>query len=451
MKRNPDYSLDDMDISIVRLLVSILKRWRLLVIIVLIGCLLGGVFQAFRVQNGALVNEQEDYEIEHKDYVLAQSTYTQIISNNDEIILDSQDTLKNSIYLNLDSEHVWTSSVIFNLTIDDSVLVTYNNTAINPFSILARAYIAKLAGDQIPEGKREELIGSGEVDYWNELVTVSELANGRMVEISAKGATQESAAKITDYLSELLLSSSESVSGQVIPHTADKYSESIREDKDPGILTKIQKINESISSSRDKINKAQTELIKMRGQEPFPPGKHIFKFAAIFGFVFGVLGVLLVAVKYLSKGFVQDSMFVQLYDAPLLGTVRVSPEKKNPIDRLIDRIQFRNIPSAESELDSIAAFLMSHSGEGDVILCGTVPEADLQALGSELDKRTKGSPKLNPERGLLQDAKSMERVKGAAGVVVVEKIGASKKQGILSEAEKLMMNELPVLGWIITE
>ena len=60
MKRNPDYSLDDMDISIVRLLVSILKRWRLLVVVVLIGCLLGGAFQAFRVQNGALVNEQED-------------------------------------------------------------------------------------------------------------------------------------------------------------------------------------------------------------------------------------------------------------------------------------------------------------------------------------------------------------------------------------------------------
>ena len=452
MKRNMDYSMDDIEISISGLIIFLMRQWRLLIVCGLIGCLIGGAFQTIRVRNGALLEEQEDYEMELAAYQHDLDTYSQTVANCEKMIQDNQNNLQNSVFLNLDSDHVWVSTVLFDVIVEDSVLQMYNNTVINPYSMIAKSYIAGLDAHHISPEKRRELIGTDVLDYWNEVVSISETNDGRMITVTVKGKSKEFCGAVVDYLTEQIQILQESAAKQMVPHEIRVYSSSVIEDNYPSIMENREKINNTIADYRKKQVEAQRSLVKLqRKGEPGRPGKHIVKFAVIFGVIFGVLAVGLMVVRYLASGVIRDRNFVQLYDAPLVGCVRVSPARKNWIDRVIDKLQFKYYQNTDDEVSSIAAFLKTKAVNGPVTICGNAPKEDLQMLCSALSEKNGSQPEIHITDNILLDADSIQEAKASSGLLIVERIGASRMRDVFSEADRIIADDIPVLGWVLTE
>lgn len=451
MKRNLDCTPADVEISVISIIFAVLSKWRLLVLTAVIGCLIGAGFQFVRVQNGALIEEQEDYEIALADYKNNVASLNQTVRNTQVLLADYNKNLENSIFLNLDSEHVWTSAVMFDIAIDNDVLALYNNTTINPYALITNAYLDKLSVNLISAEDRKNLIGTDVMEYWDELVQISAANSGRMIKLVANGESQEFVNRITSFLEKKLLEEHSIVSKQIISHDIREYSSAVNETKNQQIASARQKLNDSVAALLKQNMETQSKLNSMvRDGEPVRPGNHIVKFAVLFGFLFAALSAAVLLLRYALSGLMHDTGFIQLYDAPLLGMIRTASESRNRIDKVLEKLKYRDFSSPEKEMESIIAYLSTNVGSGQVYVDGNAPEEEIVKICDALNRKTPDALEILILKDVLLDAGKIEKVKSSSGLLIVEKIGVSKMQDVFNEADKMITNHLNVLGWIVT-
>ena len=452
MKRNLRYTRDDMEISMSNLFFHVLKKWKSILLITLIGVALGVAFQNMRVSGGALLPEQREYERKVQEYEYGIASNQEIIESTGKLVEVSQDAQKNSIYLNLDSEHVWMSTVVYAVHIDNADLSAYSNMSINPYTQIADSYNAQLQGNLIPEADRMELIGSDILGYWNELVRISNSSTGTSITFTAYGPDEAFVTRITDYLEKRLMEQQEKVGQSLAPHSLSRYSANVSETRNTAVAEAAAELADKIARYQEKIVKAQTDLDTLLDQDmPVAPGKHILKIGALFGIIFALLAVTVIVICYLASGRVLSRSFAILYDAPVLGRVRSASRRRLWIDRKIEDWQYRHFPDADREMDTIAAYLKANAGEGRVCVCGMAPDADVEAFVKAMNGRTGSAPALVRTDDILQNADRIREARASQGLVIVEKVGASRLNAVFDEADKLVAADVPVLGWVVIE
>ena len=52
---------------------------------------------------------------------------------------------------------------------------------------------------------------------------------------------------------------------------------------------------------------------------------------------------------------------------------------------------------------------------------------------------------------ILQNADRIREARASQGLVIVEKVGASRLNAVFDEADKLVAADVPVLGWVVIE
>lgn len=450
MTRNTDYNLEDMGISVFALLYQGLKHWRILLAAAIIGCLVGGGFTYLQAQKGPSELAKAEYELELRQYQDAVDSNTRIAENNEKMLQERTEYLENSIWVNLDSEHVWESTLVYALNLEAEDLSLYSNTAMNPYGQLAGTYMAQLSGKVIPAEDRAALIGTDNPAYWDELVKVT--SDGRLVTISCVGESSEYVTRVTSYLAERMAGEAQKAAQTIMPHTCSLYTQSVNEKTDGEMASRRQTISDALAAYRDKAKTARANLkTLLKDGEPKQPGNRIILMALVVGFVFAVLAFVLAVLKCVFGWVVDTEDIVKLYDAPKLGRVRLGRNKKNAVDRLVDRMFFRHSADAESELTGIALYLREKAPSGEVMLCGTAPEEDIRKICDGLAAKTGGAPGVKACMSLAKNMSRLEEAKAGAGVVLVEKLGTSHTRAVVDEADKMVVNGVPVLGWILID
>ena len=451
MTRNTGYNLEDMGISISALLYNGLKKWRVILIAALVGCLVGAGAQTFLSGRNA---EQKlaKHELEVQQYHASVESNTRIAEDNEALLQERMDYLQNSVWINLDSDHVWEASLAFALNLEEEELGLYSNTAMNPFSQVAGSYLVELSGKSLPAEDRLSLIGTENPAYWDELVKVGMEGSARLVTIVCKGESEEFVTRMASYLTDRMTGKAQTAVQAILPHTCTLYSQTVNEKTDEEITSRRQAISDKLASYREAARTARANLEKLeKDGEPGMPGNRIAMMAVVIAFVFALLAFVLVDLKCVFGWVVDHEDIVRLYDAPKLGRVHLKREKQIFVDRWVDWLFFRHRPDADSELEGIASYLRQKAPEGKVMLCGTAPEKDIRRVCDGISAHTGKAPAVEAVMSLSRNTSRLEEAGKSAGVVIVEKLGTSRTKSVVDEADKLVVNGVPVLGWVLID
>ena len=200
----------------------------------------------------------------------------------------------------------------------------------------------------------------------------------------------------------------------------------------------------------DKINTG--EKMKSKSSSKGISAKMIV-LGALAGFV---IGLIIFAIAYsLRSRLAPEDDLEEIYGIPMFASAsQCSPGKKNGVDRAIDRKRRRRFPKTdgEGEIELAASNIRLAArakGTDRVYVSGSgITEAEKAFIDKVAGKLKDDGCSLVTGRSLLIFPEALEDAAECGNVVLVEKVGVSKFDEIISELRKCADNGINVLGMI---
>lgn len=219
----------------------------------------------------------------------------------------------------------------------------------------------------------------------------------------------------------------------------------------------IPKLNESLQSKIDKLNKANEPLLK--ALTPLPDDGISIGTIIEYGFLGAVLGALIICVisiiKYMTyKKLHNANELRDNYNVRVIGTIYNHDEfkKHHGIDRLLDKWSGYNGEAAMSDQYkriSSAVQVMSLENNKEIILTGT---AKPEVINQIMDKLNEYIPKdgrpLCTVDNPVYDTDALLKIKGAT-VVLVEEADGSEKHEIEKLLSILNAGKAEIIGAVV--
>lgn len=409
----------------------VLYRWRSLLLAGLIGAILLGGLQYFTLRSihadGGRTQEELQYEIDLQNYHDSLEACQVNIRTYTKLIKENNDYMAESVYMQLDSQDVWTCSRSYFIKVDDAVMAALpEGSAQDPADYVAVAY-ANTLKSQLDEGEMEALMGTGRTDYIDELVKITADANTNTIALQVIGPDRETVEKQMDYFVDRLENRTARTAQAVAAHALVLMSENTVVRTDPNLSAKQEKLSTDTAAYQLALQENRQTLNQLQDKgEPAEPGDHIKRNAAI-GFVGGAaLLAVVYAMMYLLNGRLRVAEDLTCrYDLPIYGDFAAHRARRPGffVDKWLDGLEFRGrVIEPDVIAMNVCALLKENYSGKRVLLAGAMDGDRLKPLYDRLCRGVDGAVALEMAPDFLRSGEAVGRAGEVDGVLLaVEK------------------------------
>jgi len=488
--------MEEREIDLFDLIADILAHWRSVLIAMIVGAVLLGVFGYVKsykefqnTQNEQVtVSNTNDTTREEKIKRMKESLGDNLLAGVDSVIVwenkyDLKEIYyKNSLYMQLDPLHVVQKELVYQIQSEDNsggskFGIVYGNV-INNIGLydwieqqtgMDAAYVGELISADVKSGMT---IADG---------TQVLLSDSNCVKIVIMQKDEESCENLADAVKEYLAMQQENLSQEIGNHELILLSETMGTVMNTGVLNSQTAYRDEISSLKatiaatkagfteeqkqyynlltqndseivDTTQDAAAESVTV--QKPSISIKYVVLGAVIFAFVYAMI----LCLMYIFNGKLRASDELQnLYQIPQMGLIVKESKKKLLPDQWVDNLRNhgkRKFTPAQSMELAVAAVKIAavKNGLEHVCLmgCNLTEGADnvCESIKQALEKEQIAVTILD---NVLYNAEAMEKLENEKGVVLVEKAGSTLYNEVAKEIELLTRQDIAVLGGIVVE
>ncbi len=488
--------MEEREIDLLDLIADILAHWRSVLIAMIVGAVLLGVFGYVKsykefqnTQNEQVtVSNTNDTTREEKIKRMKESLGDNLLAGVDSVIVwenkyDLKEIYyKNSLYMQLDPLHVVQKELVYQIQSEDNsggskFGIVYGNV-INNIGLydwieqqtgMDAAYVGELISADVKSGMT---IADG---------TQVLLSDSNCVKIVIMQKDEESCENLADAVKEYLAMQQENLSQEIGNHELILLSETMGTVMNTGVLNSQTAYRDEISSLKatiaatkagfteeqkqyynlltqndseivDTTQDAAAESVTV--QKPSISIKYVVLGAVIFAFVYAMI----LCLMYIFNGKLRASDELQnLYQIPQMGLIVKESKKKLLPDQWVDNLRNhgkRKFTPAQSMELAVAAVKIAavKNGLEHVCLmgCNLTEGADnvCESIKQALEKEQIAVTILD---NVLYNAEAMEKLENEKGVVLVEKAGSTLYNEVAKEIELLTRQDIAVLGGIVVE
>lgn len=433
---------DEITIDLVDMIFFFLKKWRSMIVVVLIGALLGGLWALLPPS----LMEEEDLE----DTSIVNMEKAQ---ENRKLHALKEEYNNESLMMTMDLENLHRGTLSYHVSADkdlNMVQAEYNSLLTDELYEQFR----QVSGYDVDLKYIRELIG-----YGVEIVTDNRGDNSTAtlnITCSVTADSEEKCIAMLDLFRSKIEEMQKSMPWRyanykdiktmdmVAPLDSDWYEQNRinNESAMNGYMEAAVEFEETMSD-----DELYYYTIVMLGIEPEEPGLgHYAKKIIIVAFLAGVLWAVWFLVKYLTDRNIKTVAEAEnISGLLLLGRVKSEKDLKG-IDKWLDGIQekTRNILD---ETSYVAAVIDSRK-EGEAVLCGNRKAEEVCRIMGELSQGCTG---LIPCDFTHYSVKSLQKAKTVGQAILVVRTGKTKKAELLRELELCKMQNVKVLGMVVAD
>ncbi len=448
------------------LLWSVLKRWRSIIVVMLIsGIVIGGYgfYKSYKAYKDPKTREknQQEYEEALEQYNLSVELYQTRLANLETWVNKLDGYSDTSLLLLMDPYNVYKVTRTYYIDTGYEIMpeVYYQNQ--NYTEALVKGY--RNAIDRLDFEALIDLPGEADLttehpilDQASKTVYTTSVDNSagfltiRIICDSEKRANQILAA-----IDSKLKEQKQILTAAVGEHEISLINEGVETTIDTDLVTLQNTFSSEYESALNSISKAQAKLDEL--QKPAKPSYNrmsVVKDGIKYGVIGLAAGLLCTAVIYLLRLIGRDSLLNtedirSRYRQPVLGTLQLSDKKLSKNDRWIaGHLGIKPLKS-EDEADYIRENIALFMKEGGRILTvGCVGEEKIIRL-CEILNQEGSNAELIPSGDVNLSPAALKALSGNTPVIVVEEWQKSGHLNILHEMDKITAAESEIVGFII--
>lgn len=478
---NETYSSNEKEIDLRDLMFYCLKKWRWVVVTMVITALLAG---AYKYRSVVLANQQK-LEAEklkepdgNKEDVIVNPNivyYQNAIAKGEADMKKKDDYLNNSIVMQLDANHLQTGTLSFYLNAEGG-----NTNTLDALVTAYRAYITdgRLAGQLYEEDtaiSKTDLqylitFTNGKIDYTlPENSTAFNWPEKNVFQVQLTAPNEELCSAWLKIAETAITECSEELQEDISGHELQLLASSLTERVDQNIQAYQTQILTDYTTAVKNLQTLRNDLETVRSEEGETivvnetaaleePGSSAVKFA-IMGLVLGAgMTVLFLAMSYIMGGKLQNTdTFENEYGMKSLGRISAPDFGKKWfgfLDRFIWKLEegaFANIPREEQmkiAVSNVKSAIFKNENVKKIMLAGTIAEKDIANFCSLLKKEIEGI-QFSEYRQIVFNAAALEEVVDYDAVLFLEKKSSSSSKLITQERTQVVSRNVPVLGAVV--
>ena len=488
--------MEEREMDLFDLMADILAHWRSVLIAMIVGAVLLGIFGYVKSYKEFQNNQNEQVTVSNandttrKEKIkrMKESLGDDLLAGVDSVIVwenkyDLKEIYyKNSLYMQLDPLHVVQKELVYQIQAEDNSAgskfgIVYGNVIknvglydwIEQQTGMDAAYVGELISADVKSGMT---IADG---------TQVLLSDSNCVKIVIMQKDEESCEKLADAAKEYIAMQQENLSQEIGNHELILLSETMGTVSNTEVLDKQTSYRDEISSLKESIAKKKAEFTEEQKQyynlltqndseivdttqdaaaesvtvqKPSISIKYVVLGAVIFAFVYAMI----LCLMYIFNGKLRASDELQnLYHIPQMGLIVKDSKKKLLPDKWVDNLRNhgkRKFAPAQSMELAVAAVKIAavKNGLDHVCLmgCNLAEGADnvCESIKHALEKEQIAVTILD---NVLYNAEAMEKLENEKGVVLVEKACSTLYNEVSREIELLNRQDIMVLGGIVVE
>ena len=464
------------EVSLPRLLLLTLRRWRsMLAVGLILAVLLAGMKVVREYRNRGVSNTaHEEYLAAMEIYNASVESYTTAIERFQTKIDAKQKYFNESLLMQIDPHNECTSTVAMVVrtpglaqaedasakagdTQSASVINASNVVhAYTDFIANGISYDEIAAAQGVTEQSIRELV----------LVTSDQFHFSSEFKIQARSMDMNLSRQIMDHILEELDNNKAAFSAALGEYEIRPSNRSEETVVDTLLLQQQTELQNSIATLQRNLQTSQTslkELIKpteATGASTKTIIKHGIKYGVV-GMAGGIfLMILLYAVRILLTGkILTDDEIGRAYGVRNLLTFPAGKGKKVsrfPVDRLVESLisdapDMSLADACDVLIAKTEAFTGASGQEKTILLAGTPGETRLQSFASTLNKRAQaaGSPvSFEASAAIDRNAGAVRRLRTVDGCILVEEVGVSVFREAAMQTELILASGTPLIGTV---
>lgn len=463
------------EVSLPRLLLLTLRRWRLMLLTGLVlAILLAGMKVVREYRNRGVSNvAHEEYLAAMEIYNASVDAYTTAIERFQTKIDAKQKYFNESLLMQIDPHNECVSTASFvvrtpgleNADRVSSEAGEAQSASVVNASNVVHAYIDFITNGISFDEFATELGVSEQSIRELVLITSDQYHFSSVFKVQVRSMDMDLSKRIMDYILKQVGDNADTFRGTLGEYEISVVSRSEENLVDTLLLQQQTELQNSIATLQKNLQTSQTslkELIKpseATGASTKTIIKHGIKYG-VAGMVGGIfLVILLSAIRILMTGRILTDDEINLVYG--LRNILTFPaginrrERRSAIDRLVERL-INNTPdmttSAAGDVLLARVETMAASGNmRNILLTGTVGETRLRSLTGNLEKRAekeKSSVSFDFASDLGKKAEDVRRLRSADAVIVVEEVGESAYREVAQVVDLIEASGKPILGTV---
>lgn len=477
---------DDMEIDLVDLLFYLLKKWRSLIVAIVIGVILGAGLYVVKnhqqqaeqaAQEAELLKNDEDETFDEKDYNISKDTKVNMdIAYQYRQLYNKQlEYNQKSIIMQLDPNAVYAG------------VLEYHISAGNNTGLLGELYQNILNEDDVLEELKDASGFKCETPYIKEVVSswtsddnaafINVNSNGENVEkhsfvtYRVVSTNQKSCEKMLQVLRERVEAlqteneeiygayGASEVSSAISQVTDTTYLNAQRENVDrlSNYLTTMKNAESAFSEDEktyytnkylvkeyvDSDNAEEAKAVLLEEAEPVSKVKWIAIGAILLVMTWGAYYV----VRYLQDQRIKTVSELQnTYHLPVIGIVQTVANNSKGLDKMLEHL-YRNIKQKPDTLEYVIQAINAMQTEKSV-LCGDTEIPEVKKLMEELSNSC--------EHVIIGDfisknIESLKHAKAAENEILVVCVDKNRRKEIEREMESCRLQKINILGIVVVE
>lgn len=477
---------DDMEIDLVDLLFYLLKKWRSLIVAVMIGAILGAGLYVVKnhqqqaeqaAQEAELLKNDEDEAFDEKDYNISKDIKVNMdIAYQYRQLYNKQlEYNQKSIIMQLDPNEVYAG------------VLEYYISAENNTELISELYQSILNDDDVLEELKDASGLKCETPYIKELISsedgkdkdvaINVNSNGENVEkhsfvtYRVVSTDQKSCEKMLQVLRERVEAlraeyeetygayGVSEVSSAISQVTDTTYLNAQRENVDrlSNYFTTMKNAESAFSDdektyytnkylAKEYMNSDNTEEAKavlLEEAEPVSKVKWLTIGVILLVMIWGCYYV----VRYLLDSRVKTVSELQnTYHLPIIGTVQTGTSNSKGLDKLLDYLH-QNTKQKPDTMEYVTQAINAMKTEKSV-LCGDTEIPEVKKLMEELSDSCEH---MKTGDFISKNIESLEHAKAAGNEILVVRVDKNKRKEIEREIESCRLQKIDILGVVVVE
>lgn len=437
---------------------EILYRWRSIVIAAIIGALLLGGYQYYKIwsihKEGRKTEEEQKYELSLSDYDRTMKSTQERLRVNRTLLQQLEDYMAKSVLYNMDASTMVRAERGYLVTAKQADAGQAGISLQDPADYVMASYASALF-DGLDPDQMTAMVGTSEKRYLSELVRLAFNTDTNIMTLYTYGKNEENAKEISDFFANRISTVCAEPIQALYPHELLMVSLTYYTGPADSVQESWNESATNMVSYQTAITKGEETLLELEQQgEPVKPGMHLGRMAAIGFVLFAFMMVAIYTVKYLAGGRLHDSReMVNRYGLFVFAEADHSRARRpgKGIDALIEKWEFGKSRIDAQQACGQAAILMASKVSGNtLLLVSTRPsEKSVKPLHNALEKELGAKAGRIVEMGDFLSSEDAVSLADGADLLIVEEKYESRTERMRREAEILSLQHVNVLGTVV--
>ena len=471
---------DEMEINLIDLMFYLLRQWRTLLIVLVIGALAGGGIHMIKRSQALTPASEESEKIDYTDYEVEPEVRSNMeVACEYRALYDKQlEYNENSLVMKMDPSKVYYGELKYYLAAGDNT------------RLVSEMYTSIFADNEI----LEELKRAGGLDcdiqYIRELISssasrergdsieihnvVSELLenlelgyNNSVVYFTLYYSEEEATQNMMKVIQEKVNEMTTDLQAQYGEFTFAELNNSVRLTLNNDYLNRQKTAVDTLNTYLGNITRiegtfeeedleyykseylSREELLEEESVEEvveFNSAKSLIKWLLVAIFLACVCWGGYYCVKYLFDKRIKTSDELQdMYHLRILGKLAKPQEEKNIIDKKLAELE-RKASSPADSISHVKGMVLSLNKK-NILFSGNLSQNSLEIVQGLWEKE----PGFKHMGFVHQDDKALHEAKKAEGVIIVAEVNETVSREIRRELEVCRIQGIPVLGTVVVE